>query len=220
LRTDSVAVFQLHNQIGTAIGDRPQVSVHQVLRTGGIADIFDQLKAQGLFKASGFTAAGDSAACLEVIESARFDCAQIYYNAINPSAAWSRAPSIWTMQDFSGIIQACFNQNMGIMNIRVWAGGPLASATRPEHLAVFSSGTDVDNEMRCANMIRAVLGDSHGTPAQTALRFVLGNRDVTTRVIGIREFSQLQEALEAIEMGPLPSAAVTRLNGLWATNFR
>src|SRR5437763_1555693 len=30
LRTDSVAVFQLHNQLGTAIGDRPQLSVHQV----------------------------------------------------------------------------------------------------------------------------------------------------------------------------------------------
>ena len=35
LRTDSVALFQLHNQLGMAIGDRPQLSVQQLLRTGG-----------------------------------------------------------------------------------------------------------------------------------------------------------------------------------------
>jgi aryl-alcohol dehydrogenase-like predicted oxidoreductase len=109
---------------------------------------------------------------------------------------------------------------MGILNIRVWAGGPLASATRPENLAVFASGTDVDNEMRCANMIRKMVGDSHGTPAQTALRFVLGNRDVTTRVIGISQVAQLEEAIEAVEKGPLPSQAISRLEGLWATNFK
>jgi aryl-alcohol dehydrogenase-like predicted oxidoreductase len=220
LRTDSVTLLQLHNQLGTAIGGRPQLSVQQVLRTGGVADIFDNLKSQGLITASGITVAGDSAACLDVIDSGRFDCAQIYYNAINPSAAWSRAPRVWTMQDFSGVIRACFDQNMGILNIRVWAGGPLASATRPENLAVFASGTDVDNEMRCANLIRKMVGDSHGSPAQTALRFVLGNRDVTTRVIGISDLAQLEEAIEAVEKGPLPSQAITRLEGLWATNFR
>jgi D-threo-aldose 1-dehydrogenase len=220
LRTDSVAIFQLHNQLGTAIGGRPQLSVQQVLRTGGIADIFDQLKAQGLFQASGITVAGDSHDCLEVIHSGRFDCAQIYYNAINPSAAWSRAPRNWTMQDFSGVIRACFNQNMGMLNIRIWAGGPLASAVRPEQLAVFAGGTDLDNEMHCANMIRKVLGGGHGTPAQSALRFVLGNRDVTTRVVGISELSQLDEAIAALEKGPLPSQAISRLEGLWATNFK
>jgi L-galactose dehydrogenase/L-glyceraldehyde 3-phosphate reductase len=218
LQLERVALLQLHNQIGTAIGDRPPLSTRQVL--GAVADTFDRLKEQGLIRAGGMTAAGDTAACLEVINSGRFDCAQVYYNAINPSAAWSRAPKIWTMQDFSGVIRECFNQHMGILNIRVWAGGPLASATRPENLAVFASGTDVDNEMHCANLIRKMVGDSHGTAAQTALRFVLGNRDVTTRVIGISELAQINEAVAAVEKGPLPSQAISRLEGLWATNFK
>ena len=42
----------------------------------------------------------------------------------------ARAPA-WKAQDFSGIIAACFRQNMGVLNIRVWAGGPLASARAP-----------------------------------------------------------------------------------------
>jgi aryl-alcohol dehydrogenase-like predicted oxidoreductase len=220
LQTDHVALLQLHNQLGTAVGDRPQMTVQQVLRTGGVADIFDRLKEQGLFTASGITAAGETAACLEVIDSGRFDCAQVYYNALNPSAAWSRPPRAWKPQDFSGIMAACFRQNMGMLNIRVWAGGPLASPARPERLTVFTSGTDLDNEVRCAAAVRKMLGETYGTPAQTALRFVLGNRDLSTRVIGIGELANLDEALAAVEQGPLPSMAITRLEGLWATDFR
>ena len=93
---------------------------------GGVADTFDRLKEQGLFQATGITAAGETAAILEVIESGRFDCAQVYYNAINPSAGWSRAHKNWRAQDFSGIMAACFRQNMGVLNIRIFAGGPLA----------------------------------------------------------------------------------------------
>src|SRR5499426_548607 len=220
LRTDRVALFQLHNQLGEAVGGRPGLPPEDVLGRGGVADIFARLKEQGLFYASGITAAGDTRACLEVIGSGRFDCAQVYYNAINPSAAWKRAPQTWSAQDFSGIMAACWNKNMGVLGIRVFAGGPLAGAERPEGLAVLTSGTDVDNEMRCAAAFHQALGSEYGTPAQTALRFALGNRDLSTRVIGISNLTDLNEALAAVEKGPLPPAAITRLKDLWATDFR
>ncbi len=82
-----------------------------------------------------------------------------------------------------------------------------------------TSGTDLDNEMRCAEAVRAALGEEYGTPAQAALRFVMGNHDLTTRIIGISDLKQLQEALDAVEQGPLPSAAVSKLNELWANGF-
>ena len=66
---------------------------------------------------------------------------------------------------------------MGVLNIRVWAGGVLASPERPDRLFVMTSDTDLANEVRCAAAVRAALGDDYGTPAQAALRFVLGNRD-------------------------------------------
>jgi len=220
LRADHVALFQVHNQLGEAVGGRPGLPVEHVLGRGGVADIFSHLKEQGLFQASGITAAGETKACLDVINSGRFDCAQVYYNAINPSAAWKRAPQTWSTQDFSGIMTACWNQNMGVLAIRVFAGGPLASAKRPEKLAVLTSGTDVDNEMRCAAAVHQVLGLNYGTPAQAALRFVLGNRDFATRVIGISSFLDLNDALLAVEQGPLPAAAIAQLKELWATDFR
>jgi len=218
LRLERVALFQLHNQLGDAVGGRPSLQPDDVLRRGGVADTFDRLKEQGLFAASGITAAGDTHACIEVIESGRFDAAQIYYNAINPSAVWSRAPAGWKAQDFSGIIAACRRQRMGMLNIRVFAGGPLASARRPGRLAVLTSGTDVDNEVRCAAAVRHAL--AYGTPAQATLRFALGNSALSSRVIGIASLANLDEALAAVAQGPLPDAAIAGLEALWASDFR
>ena len=65
-----------------------------------------------------------------------------------------------------------------------------------------------------------MLGDDYGTPAQAALRFVLGNRDLSSRVVGIADLEQLDEALEAVRQGPLPTAAVSKLDDLWANDFK
>jgi L-galactose dehydrogenase/L-glyceraldehyde 3-phosphate reductase len=220
LRSESLTLFQLHNHLGHGVGERLALPPEQVLRSGGVADTFDRLKEQGLIRAGGMTAAGDTAACLEVINSGRFDAAQIYYNAINPSAAWARVPPGWRGgQDFCGLVAACIDHDMGILNIRVWAGGVLANPEPPQRLFVMTSGTDMANEIRRAAAVRSALGDGYGSPAQAALRFVLANRDFATRVIGITEIAQLDAALAAVAGGPLPTAAVSKLEALWATGF-
>src|SRR5262245_42002585 len=220
LQSESVALFQLHNHLGSGVGERIALAPAQVLDRGGVADTFDRLKEQGLIHASGMTAAGETSACLEVISSGRFDVAQVYYNAINPSAAWRRLPPAWKGgQSLCGIIGACFHRNMGVLNIRVLAGGVLATSERPDKLFVMTVDTDLANEMRCAAAVRAALGDAYGTPAQAALRFVLGNRDLTARVIGISSIEQLDAAVEAVAQGPLPTAAVSKLDALWANEF-
>src|SRR5262249_40587676 len=162
--------------LGDSVGGRIALSPEQVLGRGGVADTLDRLKRQELVSAIGLTAAGDTRACLKVIDSGRFDTAQVYYNAINPSAAWKEPPRGWRGgQDFCGVLAACARYGMGVLNIRTWAGGVLASAERPARLFVMTANTDVDNEVRCAAAVRAALGDGYGTPAQAALRFVLGN---------------------------------------------
>lgn len=220
LRSGRVTLLQLHNHLGTGVGERIALTPEHVLNRGGVADTFDRLKQQGLIGASGMTAAGDTEACLEVINSGRFDAAQVYYNAINPTAAWRRLPAGWRGgQDLCGILAACFQQNMGVLNIRVWAGGVLASPEPPDRLFVMTSDTDLANEVRCAAAVRAALGDGYGTPAQAALRFVLGNKDLATRVIGITRIEQLDAALAAVDQGPLPTVAVSKLSALWANGF-
>ncbi len=220
LRSEWVALFQLHNHLGQGVGERIALTPEQVLGGGGVADTFDRLKEQGLIHAAGITAAGETDACLEVINSGRFDAAQVYYNVINPSAAWRRVPAGWKGgQNFCGLLAACFHQHMGVLNIRAFAGGVLANPERPERLFVMTADTDVDNEVRCATAVRRALGKDYGTPAQMALRFVLGNRDLASRVIGITKIDQLDEAVEAVAQGPLPTAAISKLDTLWANEF-
>jgi D-threo-aldose 1-dehydrogenase len=219
LQVDHVALLQLHNQLGVAVGNRLALTVEQVLGRNGVANTFDRLREQGLIDATGITAVGDTQTCLEVIESDRFDTAQVYYNVLNPTAAWSRVSAAWQPQEFCGLISTCFRLNMGVLAIRVWAGGPLARPDQPARLSVLTDGTDVDNEMRCANAVRTVLGPGYGSPAQAALRFTLGNRDLSSRVIGVSSMAELEEALGAVERGPLPSEAMAKLDQLWATDF-
>src|SRR6476660_9785071 len=61
LQSDSIALFQLHNHLGHGVGERLALPPEQVLRRGGVADTFDRLKEQGLIRATGMTAAGDTA---------------------------------------------------------------------------------------------------------------------------------------------------------------
>jgi aryl-alcohol dehydrogenase-like predicted oxidoreductase len=82
-----------------------------------------------------------------------------------------------------------------------------------------TSDTDLRNEMRCAAAVRSAL-EADDTPAQAALRFVLGNRDFSSRVIGISTIEQLEAALGALARGPLSSLAVSKLESLWANEFK
>src|SRR5215475_550221 len=76
LRSDRLTLLQLHNHLGEGVGARVALRPEQVLGRGGVADTFDRLRQQGVVRAVGLTVAGDTNACLEVIDSGRFDTAQ------------------------------------------------------------------------------------------------------------------------------------------------
>ena len=216
LRRERVDVLQFHNHLG--VGPR-HVSESQMLGPKGVAETLARLKAQGLIRAMGLTAAGDTAACIQVIESGAFDTAQVYYNLLNPSAAWSHVPVPWTGQNFSGVMAACQKQHMGILNIRVFAGGSLASPVRHGREFVMAAGADLDAEARRAAQVAQVLGEGYGSLAQAALRFCLGDARISTCVIGLAELAHLELALLAAAAGPLPGEAIEQLGTVWSRDF-
>ena len=218
LQLDRVDLLQLHNHIRYGNGPRA-IAPEQILRRGGVADALDGLKAQGLIGAFGLTAASDMRAVREVIDSGRFDTAQVYYNMINPSAAWDRVPAGWSADDFTGLTAACQRHGMGLMNIRVFAGGSLASPQRHGREFVMFPGADLDSEEKRAAAVWRALGDAYGTPAQVALRFALANTDFACHVAGIADLAQLDEALAAVRLGPLPPDALAKLAPVWAGNL-
>jgi L-galactose dehydrogenase/L-glyceraldehyde 3-phosphate reductase len=124
LERDSVDLLQLHNPIEPAPKGHA-ISVDHVLGEDGAADALERMRAQGLTRHIGITALGDAGSCRKVIESGRFDSAQVYYNLLNPSAG-RHMPPRWRGHDFGNLIAACNAEGMGIMAIRVLAAWPPA----------------------------------------------------------------------------------------------
>jgi D-threo-aldose 1-dehydrogenase len=217
LKRESVDVLILHNPI-EPVTARDALTVDQVVGPHGAAAALERMREQGLTSHIGLTALGDAASCRRVIESGRFDVAQVYYNLLNPSAG-RNMPSGWTGHNFRGLISACTAQRMGIMAIRVFAAGVLASPARHGREVVITRDSDLELEARRAEALFAALGDRHGTRAQTALRFVLGNPDLSCAVIGLADLAQLDEALAGAERGALPKTAIEQLEQLYTGNF-
>lgn len=218
LSRSSVDVLQLHNRIGTQSTDR-WITADQVLGPNGVADGMERLRDQGLIKFMGLTALGDRYETKRVIESGRFDSAQVYYNMLNPSAARATMPAAWNGFDSTGIIAACKAQDMAIMAIRVFAASYLASSIRTGRESILTTDTLPDAEERMAELLFRQMGETYGNRAQTALRFALSSEDISTAIIGLAEPQHLEDAIEAAKMGVLPAAAMTTLDNLYETGF-
>lgn len=217
LRLDKVELFQLHNQLGPQ-GGAGGLSVDAVLGSGGVADAMDGLRAEGLCDHLGFTALGDPASCIRVVESGRFDTAQVYFNMLNPTAALAASGAL-TVQDFSGLLEACRRADLGVMAIRIFAAGILASDVRHGREVPVTAESDLEAEARRAAAALQAVGPEFGTRAQRALRFVLSEPRVSCAVVGMAEASHLEEALAGAAMGPLPGPALTALRAVWDRDF-
>jgi aryl-alcohol dehydrogenase-like predicted oxidoreductase len=220
LRRDSVDLLFLHNAVGGTT-DEGAVSADDVLRAGGIADALDAVRRKGMTRFVGFTALGDTAACLRVVASGRFDAAQVYYNLLNPSAALApghRFPG----QDFAGLLAACRRHGVGVMAIRVLAAGVLATTVRHGREGAITADTALADEEARARAAFALLGADeagatpHGTMAQAALRYVLANDDIAGAVVGMATLDHLEQVLAAVAMGPLPAPVHAALDARYS----
>jgi L-galactose dehydrogenase/L-glyceraldehyde 3-phosphate reductase len=217
LKRSSVDLLQLHNRIGSKPGGRV-MTVEQILGKNGVADGLDRLREKGLIRHMGITGIGEAASVCEVIRSKRFDSAQVYYNLLNPSAGRSM-PGRWTGQNLGGIIEACRANNVAVMAIRIFAAGVIATDERTGRESVLIADTSVAEDERKTRAVFEAVGTDQGTRAQVALRFVLANPDVSCAVIGSAELNHIDEALQAVEMGPLPPHVLARLDALYESDF-
>lgn len=219
LRRGAVDLFQLHNPVKRTAGGGRSLALDGVLRKGGALETMERMRDQGLTRFIGFSALGDPDCNVALAETGRFDTAQVYYNMINPSAARAMPPA-WTGYDSQNLIAVCRKRDMGILAIRIYAAGYLATTERTGRESILTPNTEAASEERMADAVFAALGAEYGSRAQTALRFVLANPDISTAVVGAAEVSHVEDAVAAEEMGPLPPTALERLDRLYADGFK
>ena len=200
LGRDKVNLVILHNSIGAqdTFGDRSLTPTETLAMTEAMQGLRDQ----GLCDHLGMTALGDPTELHQVVDAGAFDVAQVYYNMLNPTAAAGRSP--WNTTNFDGLLGACAAQDMGVMGIRIFASGHLASDQRHGREIPITENADNAAEERRAAAMWGALDPNDGTPAQAALRFGLACPDLSTIVVGLGALDHLELVITAEKMGALP----------------
>ena len=95
---------------------------------------FERLRQQGKIRFLGITAVGDTAALNQVIDAGAFDSAQMVYNMLNPSAA-EPLPANYPAQDYARMFDHTKAAGVGVVGIRVLAGGALSGSAERRGIA-------------------------------------------------------------------------------------
>ncbi len=213
LRRDQVDIFHLHNAI-TESGGGETLSVQQVL--GEVVPAFERLRQQGKTRFLGLTAVGDTAALHQVIDSAAFDSAQVIYNMLNPSAAEALPPN-YPAQDYGQLFEHTGLAGVGVIAIRVLAGGALSASTERHPIASpapqpIGSSMSYDADVARARRLLPLVEEGFAANlAEAAIRFALSHSSVGTILVGTATSQQFEDALAAVQKGPLPPASLKHL---------
>ena len=200
LRQSSVTLLQLHNAITARRDDEPtSITPGDVLGRGGVADAFEELRAEGLASHLGLTGIGQPAALETVIRSGRFAAMQTPYHLLNPSAGRTMAEG-FSETNYGNIIAACADQRMGVLAIRTLAGGALAHRPPSAHTlkTPFFPFALYERDRRRAARLQETLGAERPLERE-AIRFALAHPSIHSAIIGFAETRQIDEALAALE---------------------
>ena len=217
LKLDQLNLYQLHNKI-THEKSSGTLTEKEILEKNGVAEIMLKLKEDQRVQNIGITALGDTNSIKNVLEIGYFDTAQIYYNLLNPSAEFEEAND-WNDHDFSGLISICNKHKMGILGIRVFAAGLLATDIRHGREIPVTNVINLEEEQRRAHKVSDLIGEKYGNRAQYALRYGLSSKNIHSIVIGMATLEHLKNSIEAVEMGPLPASLLEDISELQKSNF-
>jgi aryl-alcohol dehydrogenase-like predicted oxidoreductase len=216
---DYVDIFHLHNAI-TATGGGEALSVRQVLDE--VVPAFEQMRAQGKTRFLGLTCVGDTSALHQAIDSRAFDSAQVVYNMLNPSAAFALRAG-YPAQDYGRLFDHTKAAGTGVIAIRVLAGGALSGSAERHPIAspppapigsAMNYDADIARSRRLLSLVEAGFAASL---TEAATRFALSQPAIGTLLVGMAAPQQFDDALAAVEKGPLPQAALEQLAVLQQT---
>jgi aryl-alcohol dehydrogenase-like predicted oxidoreductase len=216
LGLDRVDIFHLHNPI-TEAGGGSTLSVRQVL--DDVVPAFERLREQGKIRFLGMTAVGDTAALHQVVDARVFDSAQVVYNMLNPSAGEDLAAN-YPAQDYGRLFDHSGPAGVGIVGIRVLAGGALSGSLERHPIAgpapePIGSALSYDADVDRARRLRPLVEEGFAASlTEATTRFAMSHSAMGTILVGMATPQQFEDALAAVEKGPLPRAALERLSAL------
>jgi len=213
LQRDSVDLFQLHNPLVAKDAD-DHMAIELALDE--VVPALQKLVKAGKTRFIGFSGVGETPALLKAVESKAFDTMQVVYNALNPSAG-GPMPHGAPGQDYGRVLERTKANDMGTIVIRALAGGALAGTVDRHPLAMqvvdpIGSAPDFAGDVARAKALEPLIRQGvAGSLTELAQRFVIANPAVTTMLVGYSTLDQLEQAVAAVNKGPLPAESLKRL---------
>jgi aryl-alcohol dehydrogenase-like predicted oxidoreductase len=173
---------------------------------------------EGLTRHIGFTGVGDTEALHENIRSGRFETMQSYFNAVNPSAGYAgvHGPG----QDMAGAIDLAKEYGLGVIAIRVMAGGAMTAQDARAPLAspglgpALVPGDTYEADIDRATRLQAIATEVGLESAlELSFRLVITHPGVSTALVGFSDQQQLEDAIRWANRGPLTADQVSRALG-------
>ncbi len=208
-----VDIFHLHNSV-TQTGGGESLSVRQVLDE--VVPAFELLRKQGKTRFLGFTGVGDTAALHQLVDSRHFDSIQSVYNMLNPTAV-AAAPKGFPGQDYMQLFVRTQAAGVGVVGIRVLAGGALSGSAERHPIASpppapIGSAPSYDADIALARRLMPLIQEGHAASlTEAATRFAISHPAMGTILVGMAQPSEFEGALAAVQKGGLSTQALARL---------
>jgi len=219
LGRDRVDLLQLHDPVfpdGSTAAGRGY-SVQQMLEAAAPALL--RLREAGQCRCIGITGLGNTAALRTVLGAGVFDTAQLPCNLLNPSVS-GPLPRGLPGQDFAGLLPHAAAHGVGVIGIRILAGGALSgeAARHPVAMAevapIGSAASYAEDVANARRLLPLVAEGVAASLAELAVRFALTPPGIATALIGTASLEQLEAAIAAAGRGPLPPEALARAMAL------
>jgi L-galactose dehydrogenase/L-glyceraldehyde 3-phosphate reductase len=129
-------------------------------------------------------------------------------------------PPNYPAQDYGRLFNHTKAAGVGVVGIRVLAGGALSGSAERHPIAgpapePIGSAMSYDADVDRARRLLLLVTDGFATTlTEAATRFALSHPAMGTLLVGMATPQQFEDALAAVEKGPLPRAALDRLSAL------
>jgi len=217
LGLERVDLLHLHNLIGR-VGDERPLGVGRVL--DAVVPAVRRLQEQGKVRFFGVTASGETGALHRALASGAIDTAQVVFNLLNPSGAYE-VPAGFPAQDYDRLLLLAREQGVGAIGIRAVAGGALSGQVARHPTAIpavapIATGPDYATDVMRARAFEPLVARGYAASLiEAALRFTITGDALSTVQIGCSDLAQLEEAVAAINKGPLPPPALESIRATW-----
>jgi L-galactose dehydrogenase/L-glyceraldehyde 3-phosphate reductase len=218
LRREQVDLIQLHNPV--AFQRRPEREWVALDDLEAVVQAFQKLVQQGKARFYGINGLGDTPALHQAIAADGIATIQCCFNLLNPSAG-APAPAGFPFQDYGQLIDQAAAREIGVIAIRVLAGGALSGsdardANAAQTVDPIGSGQDFAADVGRSHAFRFLVDAGYTESlAEAAIRFAISKAAVSTAMVGISNMEQLEEAIAAANKGPLPAEALDQIGEAW-----